>query len=69
MVFTAVFEIPNLFGRLVLDHCKILLICQFVDDAKHVGLRVLKFFFCISLTPGNNLHAHNTEFQHIHAPY
>lgn len=29
----------------------------------------LNSFFCISLNPGNNLHAHNTEFQHIHAPY
>ena len=53
---------PNLFGRLVSDHCRILLVCLFVDDAKHVGLRILKFFFCISLNPGNNLHAHNTEF-------
>lgn len=69
MGFTAVFEMPNLFGRLVSDHHRILLVCLFVDDAKHVGLRILKFFFCISLNPGNNLHAHNTEFQHIHAPY
>lgn len=43
--------------------------CQFVEDTEHVGLRILTFFFCISLNPGNNLCAHNTEFQHIHAPY
>jgi hypothetical protein len=40
------------------------------DDAKHVGLRILTFFFFFffSFKPSNNLHAHNTEFQHIHAP-
>lgn len=68
-VLTAVFEIPNLLWRLVSDCCKLLSTCQCVDDAKHVGLRTLIFFFCISLNPGNNLHTHNTEFQHIHAPY
>lgn len=68
-VLTAVFVIPNLLWRLVSGHCKILSTCQSVDDAKHVGLRILIFFFCISLNPGNNLHAHNTEFQHSHAPY
>lgn len=69
-VLTAVFEIPNLLWRLVSDRCKILSACQCVDDAKHAGLRILLiFFFCISLNPGNNLHAHNTEFQHFHAPY
>lgn len=69
-VLTAVFEIPNLLWRLVSDRCKILSACQCVDDAKHVGLRILlTFFFYISLNPGNNLHAHNTEFQHFHAPY
>lgn len=60
--FTAVFEISNLFERLVLDHCKIPLTCQCVDNAKHVGLIILKFFFCISLNPGNNLHAHKQNF-------
>lgn len=49
MGFTAVFEIPNLFWRLVSDHCKILWTCQLVDNAKHVGLRILIFLFCISL--------------------
>lgn len=43
-VLTAVFEIPNLLWRLVLDCCKILSTCQCVDDAKHVGLRILILF-------------------------
>lgn len=70
MGFTAVFDIPNLLWRWIdILSLQNTLTCHFVYDAKHVGLRILIFFFCISLNPENNLHAHNTGFQHICAPY
>lgn len=32
------------------------LVSLLMMQTKHVGLRILMFFFCISLNPGNNLH-------------
>lgn len=64
----AVFERPALLQILVSDQCTVLGLVSLLRT-EHVGLRILTFFFCISLNPGNNLCAHNTEFQHILAPY
>lgn len=60
--------------RLGSDHCRILwlailLMMQSTLDWEYLRSFFVCFCFHISLNPGNNLHAHNTEFQHTHVPH